>query len=574
MRKHPLFRRLAASTPITVVAVITLGGLLSAAPMSAGAASTARTSTAAGKAVKPGKLGELDCNGWSSIQQPVRRTMACTDPHGSASTGGRFYDNGWYIGHDEPDLRFLSTQAGSGNDVTWNETLGVDPAKAPTVSNPGHDVTHYLELSVAPWFSMTMCDPQSYPQNPCAPTSDANAPSINCVTITSTPCTQANSGAGAAFMEMQFYPPGSAPFADSISCDNTHWCAALTIDSLECTLGFKTCNPSCIEPVNFAFIQDNGVPAGPPSPQLADLQTFTPNARTLLMNPGDRIRVHMFDAPASGGGSAFEAVVRDLTTGQNGFMQASAANGFMNTDLSTCDGTPFSFEPEFSTAAPDNMAAWTALQVNISTQFEIGHFEPCSKISAPATLALGGGVTDRYWQHCSGAYESSTTPADESKTEASDAPCYPRGDTHGGLAAPDIVTGCDVTFSGGDVDFDGTPYWADWPTSTTPSQFPSTFLQHAPTTVGGGNYLQFQFQTDAALSELTCSGAGPGCAVPPPAAPGAFYPYWTRSSACTWEFGNMPNGATFGKQAQYGTNGFATLGYSEFESGLFANTCS
>lgn len=112
------------------------------------------------------------------------------------------------------------------------------------------------------------------------------------------------------------------------------------------------------------------------------------------------------------------------------------------------------------------------------------------------------------------------------------------------------MTGCDVTFSGGDVDFDGTPYWADWPTSTTPGQFPSTFLQQAPSTVGGGNYPQFQFQTDVALSELTCSGAGSGCAVPPPAAPGAFYPYWTRSSPCTWEFGNMPNGTTFGNHTE------------------------
>ncbi|MGE5132641.1 MAG: hypothetical protein ACM32E_06985 [Gemmatimonadota bacterium] len=540
----------------------------------AGTAAATRVAAAAGKSVKPNKLGELDCNGWSPIQQPVRRTMACTDPHGSAATGGRFYDNGWYIGHDEPDLRFVSPQPGSGNDVTWNETLGADPAAAPTTGSPGSDVTHYLELSAAPWFSMTMCDPQSYPQNPCTPQSDSNAPAVSCISVTSTPCTQAAAGAGAAFMELQFYPPGSAPFADSISCDNTHWCGALTIDSLECSLNFANCNPNCIEPVNFAFLQTNGVPAGPPSPQLADLQTVTPNAHTLLMNPGDRIRVHMFDAPASGGGSAFEAVVKDLSTGQTGFMQASAANGFMNTDVSTCAGTPFSFQPEFSTAAPGNMAAWTALQVNISTQFEIGHFEPCSQISAPATLALGGGVTDTYWKRCAGAYESATSPDGGSKTEVNSAPCYPQGDTHGGLAAPDIVTGCDVFFQGGDVDFDGTPYWADWPTSTTPNRFPSTFAQHAPTTVGGANYQQFQFQTDVALSELTCSGSGSGCAVPPPAAPGAFYPYWTRSSACTWEFGNMPNGSTYGKQAQYGTNGFATLGYSEFESGLFANTCT
>ena len=571
MRKLPLFRRLTTSTPIALVAAITIGGLLSAAPMpAAGAVSTARTLAAAGKSVTPNKLGELDCNGWSAIQQTVRKTMPCTDPHGSASTGGRFYDNGWYIGHDEPDLRFVSTRAGSGNNVTWNERLGVDPAHAPTVNSPGRDVTHYMELSVAPWFSMTMCDPQSYPQNSCTPNSDANAPGPTCIGVNPS-CTQAAAGAGAAFMEMQFYPPGFAPFADSISCDNTHWCAALTIDSLECNLNFATCNPNCTEPVNFAFIQTNGVPTGPPSPQLADLQTFTPNGHTLLMNPGDRIRVHMFDARARRGGPAFEVVVSDLSTGQTGFMRASAANGFMNTDLTTCNGTPFSFQPEFSTAAPGNIAGWTALQVNISTQFEIGHFEPCSHISAPATLSLGGGVTDTYWQNCIGAYEKTTTP-DGPKTETTDAPCFPKGDTHGGLAAPNIVTGCDVFYAGGDVDFDGTPYWADWPTSTIPNKFPSTFLQQAPTTVGGANYAQFQFQTDVALSELTCTGTS-GCAVPPPGAPGAFYPYWTRPAACSWEFGNMRNGNTFGKEAQYGTNVFATMGYPEFESGFYSNTC-
>jgi hypothetical protein len=139
-----------------------------------------------------------------------------------------------------------------------------------------------------------------------------------------------------------------------------------------------------------------------------------------------------------------------------------------------------------------------------------------------------------------------------------------------------VVTGCqDDLVQNGDLDFDGTPYWPDWPTSTTPNTFPSTFLQRAPTTVGGANYPQFQFQTDVALSESTCAGpAGPGCAVPPPNAPGAFYPYWTNSSACTWEFGNMSNGNTFGQDAQYGTNQFATIGYPEFESGLFSNRCT
>ena len=34
--------------------------------------------------------------------------------------------------------------------------------------------------------------------------------------------------------------PGVPPFVDSLSCDATHWCAALTIDSLECTAAFAS----------------------------------------------------------------------------------------------------------------------------------------------------------------------------------------------------------------------------------------------------------------------------------------------------------------------------------------------
>jgi hypothetical protein len=128
----------------------------------------------------------------------------------------------------------------------------MDPAAMPTTSHPGHDVTHWFELSVAPWFGMSICDPQSFPQTHCTPNSDSNAPHGSFP------------GGGGAFMEMQFYPPGPAPFADSVSCNNTHWCAALNIDSLEANNAGHM-NNNCIEPVNFAFIQRNGtrVPAEP-----------------------------------------------------------------------------------------------------------------------------------------------------------------------------------------------------------------------------------------------------------------------------------------------------------------------
>src|SRR5262249_7024873 len=124
--------------------------------------------------VRPDQAGELDCNGLSPIQRPVKPNLACADPRGPA--GGRAYENGHYIGHDEPSVRFISSRPGSGNNITITEILPRDPAARPTVKTPGHDVTHWFELANAPWFSTAVCDPNSLPRRPCAPRSDANAP--------------------------------------------------------------------------------------------------------------------------------------------------------------------------------------------------------------------------------------------------------------------------------------------------------------------------------------------------------------------------------------------------------------
>ena len=43
--------------------------------------------------------------------------------------------------------------------------------------------------------------------------------------------------------------------------------------------------------------------------------------------------------------------------------------------------------------------------------------------------------------------------------------------------------------------------------------------------------------------------------VPPTQAPGHFYPYYTLAKVngtCLWEYGQMTNGNTFGKDKQYG----------------------
>jgi hypothetical protein len=160
-------------------------------------ASASTTAKATVTSVAPNPVNELDCNGWSSKYGTVRKLAGnlCTDPikivNGKAS---RFIDNKWYVGHDEPSVKFISSQPGSGNTMTYVMKLSKDPKKLPT---PSGSVTDYGQLSVAPWFGLPMCDPNSYPENPCTPDSDTNSGSI------SDP-----NAAGSAFMELQFYPPG------------------------------------------------------------------------------------------------------------------------------------------------------------------------------------------------------------------------------------------------------------------------------------------------------------------------------------------------------------------------------
>lgn len=551
-------RRLLVGLLLAVAAAVAFSGSAAANP-------TAR--------LTPAAQGALDCNGFSPIQQSVKPTGACTDIRGfqgvdnANNEDGRFYDNGHYIGHDEPDLTFLSKRKGSGNDVTWTETLPHDPTAAPTVANPGSDVTHWFELSVAPWFSMALCNPNSYPLNPCTPNSDSNAPHGQFT------------GGGSSFLEVQFYPPGEAPFFDNVSCDNSHWCASLHINDLECTFGFASCNTNCEEPTNFAFIQKDGVPTGPPSPQQSTVASFTPNNETLLMNPGDQLRVHIFDSALAGGGHALEVAIDDLTTGETGFMQASAANGYATTHIADCSGTPFNYEPEYSSASKANIVPWAALQTDISTQFEIGHWTPCTSLSDPATGGLLGlTLGDPFFLTCNGPYEAaSDSGSGNAEGFGGDAFCYPAGDTHpvlnqfGVFADPNTMTGCLDELSGGDLDFDGTPYWPDWPTGTSPTATnPGSFVQAAPQSQGH-RYAQTFFQTDVALSESGCSDVT-GCSVPPQG-PGNFYPYWStltqKHHQCSILFGNVASGAgvkDFGGFAQYGKDLANQIGYDEFES--------
>ena len=145
------------------------------------------------------------------------------------------------------------------------------------------------------------------------------------------------------------------------------------------------------------------------------------------------------------------------------------------------------------------------------------------------------------FNQCAGPYENAGPP-DSTTAEAGDALCYNAGDTHPGYdgpgtsTPPDEATGCqDNVFQNGDLDFDGQPYYPDWPTGNRPTKFPSTFVEQFPTTNGQHQYPQFFIQTDLALSETSClgntvgtgGGTSSGCTVPP-SGPGNFYPYWTE----------------------------------------------
>jgi hypothetical protein len=465
--------------------------------------------------------GNLDCNGLSQIQKPLKTLNVCADPRGLNEGYSRFYENGKYIGHDEPSIGFYSHAPNSGNDMQWQITLPVE--------RPYPGAAQTLENYVAFWLSLALCDPGSFPQGACIPDSDANNPSL----------------AGSAFLEMQFYPPGNPPFISNISCDKTHWCASLHINSLECQIvnGNSVCNPNCTETTNFAFIQTNGVPTGPPGPDTATDATFTPDGQTLLMNQGDRLLITIKDAPGNRRGGVLTRI-DDLSTGQSGFMIASAANGYRSLNPTTCGGTNFSFHPEFSTAKFGNFVPWAALQANVNFSGEIGHF----------------------------------TPGATGDNDSDDAPCFSTGVT---------VPGCLDLAQGGDLDFDGSSYLTDWPdgsrenaTSLSISSAKGEGVGPLSATRGNGRYEhrypQVQIETDVGASESTCQSSGAGCTVPPPGA--AFYPFYatsTRRGRCEVLFGNFSGRGIddLGGDAQYGTPNLAWF-FGTNSGGLQPNLCN
>jgi hypothetical protein len=288
----------------------------------------------------------------------------------------------------------------------------------------------------------------------------------------------------------------------------------------------------------------------------------------------------------------FSVTIQDLTTGQSGFMVASAANGFAQVQWdptgSDCafstHNLPHDFHPAYSTSSEHTRVPGAAHTYSISFSDEIGHFEYCAVVDK-------NGVC------------KSQPPNDPAGLD--DTFCLSAA-----LAASFgfvRIGGCTAS----DADFDGVPYRNDtWPGSfTDPSR---DALYHAQPvlfsspmffqqTGGRADYSRLAFEADLPriegatnppcqrhLSNPADPSPGSGCVNPPTGA--AFYPIYTtrlEEGRCLWQLGGTHIPGTqlrFGgtSTAEYGPiqavfypapNGQPRYIYENFHQTLSFNPC-
>jgi hypothetical protein len=507
-----------------------------------------------------------------------------------------------YIGHDEPATLFYSNQPGSGNNVSYQMVLPKDPPTLPKQNGSGG--TFGFQLHPAFWLGMVVCDSQGSP-NPDGLALDGHATKA-CVPDSNSNIYESldpksshyiGLGPGQAYEEMQFYPPGYVPWPTGIGCTAKQWCAALNIDTFSENLNTgQFDNTACLnsvgpEPVNFAFITKNGKSTAPANP--ASPQHFVPvPSKDLLMNSGDNLTVQLFDTS-----SGLRVEIADHTTGTNGSMTASAANGFgnvvFNPSATKCTVTPYDFHPEFSTSTPMTRNVGAAHTYNVAFSDEIGHGEYCAKVGTdPLSTCL--------------------KPLGADTNDGDNAGPDPAGDDDfclsGSASLLVHINDCLDT----DGDFDGMPYNFVWPGSiSNPTAdallHPTSELFSSPTTVGGKNFTSMSFEGNMSRIESSDTSfrvttpcqrhilnpsdpsPGTGCVDPPPNS--VFYPFYTTrqtSEGCMWQEGGpyIPGTTnTFGGSAQaefgplekvtYPTApfGLLTVRYNDFRRILSTNPC-
>ena len=517
----------------------------------------------------PAALGSGGITSSASSSAPKAPT------HIDCSNGNRFLCTevnqsddvfGHYVGHDEPSVLFYSNKAGSGNEMEYSGILPTEPS---ATNVPGKHV-YSFEYTPAFWFGMAMCDTQSYPELVDSCVRDSN---VNIVDPAKSPYHP-----GAAYMELQFYPPGYVQQWNGFSCSATQWCVALTIDSLSLnSLTGQQLNSTCEATVgeeyaNFAYLTHNGIPQGPPNPvQFQALGSGTPNPKKVeFLNQGDQFSIQLHDTP-----NGLQAVVKDTTNGTSGSMTASAANGFGQVKFAPapsteCKNIPYNFHPMYSTSTPQTTVPWAAATYNVAMDTELGHFDYCSKVDTTTATCVGKeGVG------------SNKEPAD--------------GDDYG-CWAPSAsgyikIGGCE----GDNLGYDGPSYLKDWPNGS--SSRPTNFIFTSPLTGSNynTNYSSVGFNTDLPDIEDslgTCSTeTGAGCTIIPPTddgSPAQFYPYYSTGQAlggCAWTVGqNYPGFSTnnYGGHQQYGqllavpysgAKGKVTWEFNDYQNNLPNNPC-
>jgi hypothetical protein len=461
-------------------------------------------------------------------------------------------------------------------------TLPRDPTAQP--SQDGSGTTWNFQLHPAFWFGMAMCDDQSAP-NPAGTSVTSRAgPNVPC-----TPDSDANiytdrlGGAhfigqhpGAAFMELQFYPPGWAPWPAGNSCDATQWCAAMTIDSFARNSNFAPGNPNrnlnstCLaqiggqEYVNFAFVTTNGVSQAPANPKAltADPNSvgFTPDpTKDLFMSSGDTLKVNMHDTP-----TGFQAVINDLTSGKSGSMTASVANGFGQIQYAPAPSTACNvisqpFHPMYSTASENTRVPWAAHTYAVAFSDEIGHFEYCNATDG----SVGGGCVT------AGA-------SDPAGVDGDDFGCFNPSQS---TLVP--ISGC----LGTDFDFDGPEYANNWPgTNANAAQdraLHATAIQFTSPLTNGNNFDRVAFESDMAAVEGYCNVVtGAHCTNPPVGDNGVtFYPFFSTVNVANIQGGNSQGdvGCQWGEGGAFipgTTNNFGGSSTTEYANLLFVDYVS
>jgi hypothetical protein len=496
--------------------------------VTAGPAGTRGTQGASGRVAAAAGHMTVNCGeGYSESATSVQ----CPDVYNPVSAFGH------YVGHDEPGVWFHSHQPGSGNRAQYQLTVPADP---PPNSVPGARI-YSFEQHIAFWFGMALCASQSYPEqlSTCTPDSDSNIVDPK----------DSAAHAGSAYLELQFYPPGSTPLPSGISCDGTHWCAAMNVWSYyyDPVTG-KNIDTACqskvggVELDNFAFVTHDGRPTGPPNPLAATAATFTPTSDVLFMNQGDRVGVTISDSHRG-----LRVRLDDHSSRQTGTMTASAANGFAQMDFATdpstqCTSTPYTFRPMYSTSTIKTRATWTAFPYNIAYSDETGHWQYCSQ-------------ADPDTGQCTGLEGA---PGDQEPADADDTGCFPAS-----AATRDPVGGC----IGANYGFDGPPYLNDWPNGSRHRPTPVMFTSPLTGRHYTSNYSQTSLAAPLPFDEY---GGGhqacdiytaTGCTKLPitdDGTPAQFYPYFytTHVAGCSWGEGTDVPGLTvkdFGKLDQYGT---------------------